>query len=93
MRWSVKQFELSDQRRDTQIGLGALEVRLKCVQLVSSFRQPLERAACSAVIGRLSDGSGEKSRWTDPMGLSLFPKIPSSYDKAVSGRRVVAAGW
>jgi len=31
MRWRVKQFELSGQHRDTQIGLGAREVQLKCV--------------------------------------------------------------
>jgi hypothetical protein len=43
MRWLVKQFELSGQRRDTQIGLGAREVGFKCVQFVSVFRQPPER--------------------------------------------------
>jgi len=31
MRRPVKQFELSCQRRDTQIGLGAREVGFKCV--------------------------------------------------------------
>jgi len=40
-----KQFELSGQHRDTQIRLGACEVWLKCVELVSGFRQPLERCS------------------------------------------------
>jgi hypothetical protein len=39
----IKQLELSGQRRDTQIRFGAREVGLKCVSLISGFRQPLER--------------------------------------------------
>jgi hypothetical protein len=39
----IKQLELSGQRRDMQIRFGVREVGLKCVSLVSSFRQPLER--------------------------------------------------
>jgi len=49
MRRPVKQFELSGQHSDTQIRLGAREVGLKSVQLVSGFRQSLER--CS-LLGR-----------------------------------------
>jgi hypothetical protein len=42
MRRSIKQFELSGQRRDTQTGLGARQVGFKCVQFVSGFLKPLE---------------------------------------------------
>src|SRR6516164_2165162 len=43
MRRLAKQFELGGQRRDTHIRLGAREVRLKCLSLISSFRQSLKR--------------------------------------------------
>jgi hypothetical protein len=49
MRRLTKQFELSGQRCDTLIRLGAREVGLKCVQLVCGFRQPLE---CRSLLGR-----------------------------------------
>jgi hypothetical protein len=49
MRRLTEQFELSSQRCDTLIRLGAREVGLKCVQLVSGFRQPLE---CCSLLGR-----------------------------------------
>ncbi len=45
MRWLVKQFEFSGQHRDPHIRLGAREVRLKCVKLISSFRQSLKRCS------------------------------------------------
>jgi len=45
MRWFVKQLELSGQHRDTQIRLIVREVRFKCVELVSGFRQALERCS------------------------------------------------
>src|SRR6516164_6953126 len=43
MRRLAKQFELGGQHRDTHICLGAREVRLKCLSLISSFRQSLKR--------------------------------------------------
>jgi len=43
MRRLAKQFELGGQHRDTHIRLGAREVRLKCLSLISSFRQSLKR--------------------------------------------------
>jgi hypothetical protein len=49
MRRLTKQFELSSQCCDTLIRLGAREVGLKCVQLVSGFRQPLQ---CRSLLGR-----------------------------------------
>ena len=45
MRRLVKQFQLSGQHRDTNIRLGTREVWLKCVVLVSSFRQSLKRCS------------------------------------------------
>src|SRR6516225_2841064 len=45
MRWPVKQFELCGQHRDTQISLGAREVRLKCLWLIGGLCQPLERCS------------------------------------------------
>jgi len=40
MRWLVK---FGGQHRDTHIRLSAREVWLKCIQLISSFRQSLKR--------------------------------------------------
>jgi hypothetical protein len=45
MRRLAQQFELGGQYRDTHIRLGACEVGLKCVSLVSSFRQSLKRCS------------------------------------------------
>src|SRR6516164_3551714 len=43
MRWLVKPFEFGGQHRDAHIRLSAREVRLKCIQLISSFRQSHKR--------------------------------------------------
>ena len=71
MRWLVKQFELSGQHRDAQIRLVAREVRLKCVELVSGFRQSLKRSSLRGCHWRVgghrvqffdSPGRGEATR-------------------------------
>ena len=69
MRWLVK---FGGQHRDTHIRLSAREVWLKCIQLISSFRQSL--AACSAVIGWLAVNGPNSSAAIIFLGASFFTK-------------------
>src|SRR5262249_11821574 len=69
MRRLAKLFEFSCQHRDTQIRLGAREVRLKRLELVSGFRQPLE--LCS-LLGRHWLVGGHRFQFLDrPVGGKL----------------------
>src|SRR6516162_1016569 len=78
MGWLVKPFEFGGQHRDTYIRLSAREVWLKCIQLISSFRQSL--AACSAVIGWLAVNGPNSSAAIIFLGAPFFTKPAIDHD-------------
>jgi hypothetical protein len=80
MRRRVKQFELSGQRRNTPIRLGAREVGFKCVQLISDGSQiadpsPGPRSAAALTGTARVDAFSRKK---DPEGSSRLPAVVSS---------------